>query len=245
MSDGSVERAGSRRNEEELASKQVNIQYKRYYMDVKQNNRGRFIKIAEMGSTYKSRLVLTMSAAVKLCEQLGEMIKFSGTLPEGTEATAENGALKSEVLVFDSRRYYLDLKENTRGRFLRIVQTGANPRMGRAQIAIPAQGMVQMRDTLQEMLDKYAKGFLNEGSNTDASKTKQLAADNNKIFYFDIGKNDRGTFVRVTEVKQPAGYRTQITIPQSALDKFRHLLDDIIEDLNTPAAKVQVGEGDA
>ncbi|KIH69078.1 MOZ/SAS family protein [Ancylostoma duodenale] len=200
MSDGSVERAGSRRNEEELASKQLNIQYKRYYVDVKQNNRGRFIKIAEMGSNYKSRLVLTMTAAVQLCEQLGEMIKFSETLPEGAEATAENGALKSEVLAFDSRRYYLDLKENQRGRFLRIAQTVANPRMSRAQIAIPAQGMVEMRDTLHEMLEKYSEGYLNDGNSTDASKTKQLTADNNKIFYFDVGKNDRGTFVRVTEV---------------------------------------------
>ncbi|VDN35389.1 unnamed protein product [Cylicostephanus goldi] len=52
MSDGSVERAGSRRNEEELASKQLNIQYKRYYVDVKQNNRGRFIKIAEVSLIY-------------------------------------------------------------------------------------------------------------------------------------------------------------------------------------------------
>ncbi|VDO71121.1 unnamed protein product [Haemonchus placei] len=253
MSEGSVERAGSRRNEEELASKQLNIQYKRYYVDVKQNNRGRFIKIAEkgnelkkdsnlfqMGSNYKSRLVLTMSAAVQLCEQLGEMIKFSETLPEGAEGSAENGALKSEVLAFDSRRYYLDLKENQRGRFLRIAQTVANPRMSRAQIAIPAQGMMEMRDTLHEMLEKYSEGFLNDGNSTDATKTKQLTADNNKTFYFDIGKNDRGTFVRVTEVKQPAGYRTSITIPQSALDKFRHLLDDIIEDLAAPAAKPQL-----
>lgn len=49
----------------------------------------------------------------------------------------------------------------------------------------------------------------------------------------------------VFQVKQPAGYRTSITIPQSALDKFRHLLDDVIEDLAAPAAKAQVGEGDA
>ncbi|KAK6050976.1 PurA ssDNA and RNA-binding protein [Cooperia oncophora] len=159
-----------------------------------------------MGSNYKSRLVLTMSAAVQLCEQLGEMIKFSETLPEGAEATAENGALKSEVLAFDSRRYYLDLKENQRGRFLRIAQTVANPRMSRAQIAIPAQGMIEMRDTLHEMLEKYSEGFLNDGNST---------------------------------VKQPAGYRTSITIPQSALDKFRHLLDDVIEDLAAPAAKAQ------
>ena len=37
----------------------------------------------------------------------------------------EDGKLKSEVMVKDNRRYYLDLKENQRGRFLRVrVQAG-------------------------------------------------------------------------------------------------------------------------
>jgi len=35
---------------EELASKMVFIQNKRFYLDVKQNQRGRFIKIAEVCS---------------------------------------------------------------------------------------------------------------------------------------------------------------------------------------------------
>ncbi|VDM53935.1 unnamed protein product [Angiostrongylus costaricensis] len=262
MSDEGAERGGSRRDEEELASKQLIIHYKRYYVDVKQNSNGRFIKIAElngaflsqlsclllfhMGTNYKSRLVLTMSAATQLCEQLNEMIKFNETLPEGADMSAEvscNGTLKSEMLVFDARRYYLDLRENKRGRFLRIAQTINTPRMNRIQIAIPAQGMGDMRHALSEMLEKYGKGYLNDG--TDTPKSKQLAADSNKTFYFDVGKNDRGTFVRVTEAKRPSGYRTSITIPQSALDKFRHLLDDVIEDLAMPSTKAQAGEGDS
>lgn len=243
MSDEGAERGGSRRDEEELASKQLIVHNKRYYVDVKQNSNGRFIKIAEMGTNYKSRLVLTMSAATQLCEQLSEMIKFNETLPVGAEMSAENGTLKSEMLVFDARRYYLDLRENKRGRFLRIAQTINTPRMNRIQIAIPAQGMGDMRHVLSEMLEKYGKGYLNDG--TDTPKSKQLAADSNKTFYFDVGKNDRGTFVRVTEAKRPSGYRTSITIPQSALDKFRHLLDDVIEDLAMPSTKAQAGEGDS
>lgn len=39
-------------------------------------------------------------------------------------ATAgDGGKLKSEVIVKDDRRYYLDLKENVRGRFLRVLHT--------------------------------------------------------------------------------------------------------------------------
>jgi hypothetical protein len=35
-------------NEEELASKTLYVQTKRFYLDVKQNRRGRFLKIAEV-----------------------------------------------------------------------------------------------------------------------------------------------------------------------------------------------------
>ena len=39
---------GASTGEEELATKTLHIQSKRFYLDVKQNRRGRFIKIAEV-----------------------------------------------------------------------------------------------------------------------------------------------------------------------------------------------------
>ena len=41
---------------EELASKMVYIQNKRFYLDVKQNRRGRFIKIAEVCFVLQNKL---------------------------------------------------------------------------------------------------------------------------------------------------------------------------------------------
>jgi len=40
--------------------------------------------------------------------------------PASSESVPEDGKLKSELMVKDNRRYYLDLKENQRGRFLRV-----------------------------------------------------------------------------------------------------------------------------
>lgn len=40
--------------------------------------------------------------------------------PPNPENVPEDGKLKSECIVKDNRRYYLDLKENARGRFLRV-----------------------------------------------------------------------------------------------------------------------------
>lgn len=40
--------------------------------------------------------------------------------PPNPDNVPEDGKLKSEMMIKDNRRYYLDLKENTRGRFLRV-----------------------------------------------------------------------------------------------------------------------------
>ena len=41
--------------EQELATRTLQIQSKRFYLDVKQNRRGRFIKIAEVTHTHMLR----------------------------------------------------------------------------------------------------------------------------------------------------------------------------------------------
>lgn len=63
------------------------------------------------------------------------------------------------MMMKDNRRYYLDLKENARGRFLRVSQTitRGGPR---SQVAIPAQGMIEFRDALTDLLDEFTQvGF--------------------------------------------------------------------------------------
>ena len=46
--------------------------------------------------------------------------------PPNPENVPEDGKLKSEMMIKDNRRYYLDLKENSRGRFLRVSVSDIN-----------------------------------------------------------------------------------------------------------------------
>ena len=50
-------------------------------------------------------------------------IKFVISGPKNSENGTgdETGILKSEVIHKEDRRYYMDLKENQRGRFLRVI----------------------------------------------------------------------------------------------------------------------------
>ncbi|KAG1649773.1 Transcriptional activator protein Pur-beta [Nymphon striatum] len=134
----------------------LQIQSKRFYLDVKQNRRGRFIKVAEVGTGgRKSRLLLSMSTAGEFRDHLTTFSEHYASLgPPNPDNLPEDGKLKSEMMVKDNRRYYLDLKENSRGRFLRVSQTIA--RAGpRSQIAIPAQGMIEFRDALTDLLEEF------------------------------------------------------------------------------------------
>lgn len=48
----------------------------------------------------------------------------------------ENGQLKSEIIIHESRRYYLSLKENQRGRYLRVSQKVSRGNSGpRSQVS--------------------------------------------------------------------------------------------------------------
>lgn len=87
-------------------------------------------------------------------------------------------------------------QENTRGRFLRVSQTIS--RGGpRSQIAIPAQGMIEFRDALTDLLEEF--GTDDGGFRGELPEGRHIRVDN-KIFYFDIGQNNRGVFMRVSEV---------------------------------------------
>ncbi|XP_077570584.1 transcriptional regulator protein Pur-beta [Stigmatopora nigra] len=234
---------------QELASKRLDIQNKRFYLDVKQNAKGRFIKIAEVGAGgSKSRLTLSMSVAAEFRDYLGDFIEHYAQLgPSTPEQIAQSAggddsgprrALKSEFLVRENRKYYLDLKENQRGRFLRIRQTvnrgpgfsagsGGMAGMQAGQtIALPAQGLIEFRDALAKLIDDYGgdddelSGGVGAGGAVgygDLPEGTSIMVDS-KRFFFDVGSNKYGVFLRVSEVKP--SYRNSITIPFKAWAKF-------------------------
>jgi len=237
---------GPMAGEQELATKMLQIQSKRFYLDVKQNRRGRFIKIAEVGAGgRKSRLLMSMPVAVEFRDYLTEFGDLYASLgPPGEENIPEDGRIKSELMVRDNRRYYLDLKQNNRGRFLRVSQTISRmtgsgrgmmmggpqgPGSGRSQIAVPAQGIVELRDALTELLEEFfvpGEGDDSGEFRGELPEGKQFRVEN-KMFYFDMGQNNRGVFMRVSEVK--SNFRTAITIPERSWPRFRDIFIEICD----------------
>lgn len=226
----------------ELATRSLQIQSKRFYIDVKQNRRGRFVKIAEVGTGgRKSRILMAMSTAAEFRDKLTDFNKFysdlgtsgSGDGARGEEdaANGETGKLKTESMTKDNRRYFLDLKENSRGRFLRITQQ-LNPTGLRSQVALPAQGIIEVRDKLTELLEEFGTDDHADGT-PELPETNSMRVDN-KMFYFDVGSNRRGVFLRVSEVR--TNLRTAITLPEHSWARFRDILNEYVEHSSSAAA---------
>nr|NP_001071804.1 PUR-alpha/beta/gamma protein [Ciona intestinalis]BAE06663.1 Ci-PUR-alpha/beta/gamma [Ciona intestinalis] len=222
---------------EELASKTIQTQNKRFYLDVKQNARGRFIKIAEVTpGGHKNRLTLSMPIACEFRNVLCDFIEHYSTLgPTNPDALPDERrtSLKTERITRENKRYFLDLKENQRGRFLRVRQQQAfnqynqdgrpnNP----PQIALPAQGMVEFRDALTALIDEFAQ---DAGEQAELPSSHVIGNYRSKMFFLDVGHNQRGVFMRVTE--QTRHYRSAVTIPEKFWDEFADFFKNTSEQM--------------
>ena len=108
----------------ELDSKTILIQNKRFYLDVKENERGRFLKIAEVTpGGHKNRVTMAMQLLPEFRDNLSDFIDHYVSLgpPQALEDGVDDNnrrPLKTARIVSGPRRYFLDLKENVRGRYL-------------------------------------------------------------------------------------------------------------------------------
>jgi len=242
---------------EQIMSKTLIIQNKRFYVDVRENSSGKFVKLAEvLPDGRKSRLSLTMRVARQLRNHLTQFSEFyaslgpaaptvaastaaastaadqAGAIPTSTSTQSDSDAaappspdtaaaastprtppLKSAVIYVTSgkssgkRRYFIDLRENRRGRFLQISEAAQKDGYTqRYRIAIPAQGLVEVRDTLSGILREFVgsedeDSFGGETRNSTSSssagkKTNHKNNSSNNNNNNNSKANDSGIVVR-------------------------------------------------
>jgi len=225
------ERGDRDEKNEELATRSLRVQSKRYYIDVKENQRGRFLKLVEgLPNGNKNRITFPMSTVPDVRDKLTAFAKFHQEMEANGETEhvegAEDGRLKTDDIRSGQRRVYFDLKENKRGVFLRIssaVSYGAT----RQTVALPAEGILDVRNVLTEMIDEF--GQTAEEQPEELPEFQELRVEK-KRFYFDCGVNERGSFVRISEVTNR--YRSSITIPKEGLGKFKDILSEVCTKLD-------------
>lgn len=133
--------------------------------------------------------------------------------PHGSDAE-----LLSKTLQVEHKIFYFDLKKNNNGKYLKISEKAAG---SRSTIIVPASGV----RTFVDLFQYYVSGETQlEGSEVQV---------NTKVFYFDVGENPRGRFLKVSEVTRN---RSTIIVPAGNADgegwaSFRDILAEINEGL--------------
>ncbi|GBG68951.1 hypothetical protein CBR_g3650 [Chara braunii] len=272
----------------ELVCKTLQVEHKLFYLDMKENPRGRYLKISEKTSGSRSTIIVPIAGVVWFVDLFNYY------------ANGDDNELSSKELQLDTKVFYFDVGENQRGRFLKVSE--ASVTRSRSTIIVPAgnaadEGWAAFRNVLVEIheasqllpppagvsvvsgnnqssapsaggVDHLGElsdavvggGFLpgggggpmssavvssgsgvggadgNGGLVPGAGDTSPLTAARvvraeQKKFFFDLGSNARGQYLRISEVT--GADRSAIILPASALEQFHETLGQFVDMLKS------------
>jgi len=252
----------------ELLCKTLQVEHKLFYFDLKENPRGRYLKISEKTSGSRSTIIVPLAGVVWFVDLFNYY------------ASGNEQDLYSKELQLDTKVFYFDVGENQRGRFLKVSE--ASVTRNRSTIIVPAgnakeDGWSAFRDILVEineasqlllppqqasgpsehlraLSDAVGPGFISSESdqvnsvNGTATSVNGTISDRamglgtgdpggvvmakviraeQKRFFFDLGSNSRGQFLRISEVT--GADRSVIILPVSVLEQFHDALGQFVD----------------
>ncbi|CAI9774457.1 unnamed protein product [Fraxinus pennsylvanica] len=239
-------------NDVELLCKTLQVEHKLFYFDLKENPRGRYLKISEKTSATRSTIIVPSNGISWFLDLF-------------------NYYANSD----DPEVFYFDVGDNRRGRFLKISEASVS--RNRSTIIVPAgsaqdEGWAAFRNILAEineasglfvlpnqqnsepsehlvgLSDDVGVGFISSHSSLPSPATdlnversadlppppeeinnmgvsKMIRADQ-KRFFFDLGSNNRGHFLRISEVA--GADRSSIILPLSGLKQFYEMVGHFV-----------------
>ncbi|KAA8542963.1 hypothetical protein F0562_024113 [Nyssa sinensis] len=250
-------------NDVELLCKTLQVEHKLFYFDLKENPRGRYLKISEKTSATRSTIIVPFNGISWFLDLFNYYVN------------SDEQDVFSKELQLDAKVFYFDIGENRRGRFLKVSEASVS--RNRSTIIVPAgsardEGWAAFRNILAEINEASRLFILPNQQNSEASEhlvglsdvvgagfisgdssqtapaselnavrsvdlppsdeignlgvSKVIRADQ-KRFFFDLGSNNRGHFLRISEVA--GSDRSSIILPLSGLKQFYEMVGHFVE----------------
>ncbi|CAN1245539.1 Transcription factor Pur-alpha 1 [Linum grandiflorum] len=154
---GNVVGGGGGGNDVELMCKTLQVEHKLFYFDLKDNPRGRYLKISEKTSSTRSTIIVPSSGIAWFLDLFNYYV------------TSDEQDLFSKELPLDTKVFYFDVGDNRRGRFLKISEASVS--RNRSTIIVPAgssrvEGWASFRNILEE-INEASRLFLPPGNQVD------------------------------------------------------------------------------
>ncbi|XP_004228968.1 transcription factor Pur-alpha 1 isoform X1 [Solanum lycopersicum] len=260
--EGNSSGGGGGGNDVELLCKTLQVEHKLFYFDLKENPRGRYLKISEKTSATRSTIIVPFNGISWFLDLFNYYVN------------SDDQDVFSKELQLDTKVFYFDVGENRRGRFLKVSEASVS--RNRSTIIVPAgsardEGWAAFRNILAEineasrlfispnqqsletserlgLSDDVGAGFISSHSSqsaptadltiertidlpaadevSDVGVSKVIRVDQ-KRFFFDLGNNNRGHFLRISEVA--GSDRSSIILPLSGLKQFYDMVGHFVE----------------
>ncbi|KAI5062487.1 hypothetical protein GOP47_0023316 [Adiantum capillus-veneris] len=242
---------GAHGNDMELISKTLQVEHKIFYFDLKKNPSGWYLKISEKASGSRSTIIVPASG-IRTFVDLFQYYVSGETPLESSEVQ-----VNTKVFYFDvgdnQRGRFLKVSEVTRNRSTIIVPAGNGDGEGWASfrdiLAVINEGLHSLApeentsadfqepssEHISHLVGKSQKaafrssveeGAASVGHESSGALSKSIRVEQKK-FYFDLGSNARGQYLRISEVT--GSDRSAIILPVSALEQFYETVGQFVE----------------
>eukprot|EP00510_Aplanochytrium_minuta_P004802 CAMPEP_0184023956 /NCGR_PEP_ID=MMETSP0954-20121128/11727_1 /TAXON_ID=627963 /ORGANISM="Aplanochytrium sp, Strain PBS07" /LENGTH=401 /DNA_ID=CAMNT_0026307055 /DNA_START=111 /DNA_END=1316 /DNA_ORIENTATION=+ len=151
-----VEKEGGRQHHENLQSQFVTFSKKNYYLDVRENAIGKYLKLTEVNLQSQKRSTILLSPAVLNTVQkiLGNAIekKYAST-SDKDELDSNWVTIASERIQTSQKNIYVDVMQNARGMSIHIAEL--HSRRPKTSVLISDKGWSKFKEALDRIVSEF------------------------------------------------------------------------------------------
>ena len=211
-----------------LKYERVEIEHKSFVFMLKENLRGRFLRITEKSADGFTCLIIPASGLEAFNQLLEQLLKAAKKRPSAVPPAAGQ-PLKAEQLQVERKNFEFVLDEDPRGRFLAILEKNGSHSN---ELIIPASGLEIFNHQVSEMVAAANSQPVPPATGTEVNtwppsveetlKSGQMQLER-RAFTFMLKKNAHGRFLRITTEEKEGRYNSLI-IPAEGLEEFKKLV---------------------
>ncbi|CAI0384120.1 unnamed protein product [Linum tenue] len=226
-------------NDVELMCKTLQVEHKLFYFDLKENPRGRYLKISEKTSSTRC-FILTLGKTEGDVFSRYNLVLILAYIPYVSEASVSRN--RSTIIVpagtsrdegwASFRNILADINEASR---LYMLSNQQNSESSERLVGLSddvGAGFISGHSTQQpapptsELNVDRAVDLPTQDEIGNLGVSKVIRVDQ-KRFFFDLGSNNRGHFLRISEVA--GSDRSSIILPLSGLKQFHEIVGHFVE----------------
>ena len=209
---------------EELMYRIVDATSRRFHLSLSRNDSGLFLRLAasRVGQG-RTRVIIPGQLLNEAVNVLENAFSAARTAPPSLESMEPvfSGRLCGGV-----KTYFVDVKDNERGRFLRISQVTNS---GRAAIIVPEESIEGLVVAVKEMVASNRSAVEREVEAVEMLPPSHSVSSRTKRFHFDWENGRYGRYLRLTD--HVGAKRTSIIIPEDMVRVVHSELDEIVREM--------------